>query len=96
MVVYKPRSAGNRHAAIGLLLMSLVGAAVAQSGGGSYTLRKQAVTAGGRSTAADWALGHSLAEPGAGTQSGGGYRLTAGLQTPRLRAPEGVFANGFE
>lgn len=82
--------------ATGLLLMSLVGAVAAQSGGGGYTLRKQAVAAGGRSTAAAWILGQSLSEPGAGTQSGGGYRLTGGLQTPRLAGPDGVFANGFE
>lgn len=90
------RLLAGRASLISLILLSLVGTAFAQSSGSHYSMRKQAVVTGGRSTTGKIALNQSLAEPGAGTQSGGGYRLTGGLQTPRLAGPDNLFADGFE
>lgn len=92
----KRRSCTRIRAALGLILSVWVGVAMAQSSGGSYTLRKQVAVAGGRSASDAWGLSQSLAEPGAGAQSGGGYRLTGGQQTPRLAGPDGLFTDGFE
>jgi hypothetical protein len=82
--------------ALGALLLVAVDGSIAQSSGGNFTLRKQAAVPGGRSAAANIALSQSLSEPGAGAQAGGSYRLTGGLQTPRITRPDAVFANGFE
>lgn len=79
-----------------LLLLVAVDVSIAQSSGGSFTLRKQAAVAGGRSSAASVALIQSLSEPGAGAQSGGSFRVTGGLQTPRFVQTDEVFGNGFE
>lgn len=92
----RPRPRVIHSPLIALILLSLVGTTFAQSSGSNYTLRKQAVVPGGRSSTDVWALSQSLAEPGAGTQTGGNFRLTGGLQTPRFARPNDLFANGFE
>jgi hypothetical protein len=77
------------------LAVALTGTALAQSGGGNYTLRKQVIAPGGVAAAAGYRIEATSAEPGAGTQSGGGFRLTGGFQTPRP-PPDALFADGFE
>ena len=41
-------------------------------------------------------LATTLAEPGVGVHTGGGFRLTGGFQTPRLAQGDALHADGFE
>lgn len=80
-----------------LILLLAAPVALAQSSGGSYVLRKQAIAGGGtRASAGALALTHTIGQPHAAVASGGSYRLTGGFHAPRAAAQDPLFANGFE
>lgn len=89
------------RAALLLTLLVGVASADAQSTGGPYTVRKQAIASGGnRASAGPYVATVTIAEPTASAaQSGGTYRLTGGFHGPRgpsAPLPERIFCDGFE
>ncbi|MBK8068993.1 MAG: hypothetical protein IPK27_15635 [Rhodanobacteraceae bacterium] len=79
-----------------LWALSLGGLAWAQPSGGPYAMRKQVIAPGGRALGAGSAISATLGEPGVGTLTGGGLRLTGGFQTPRPPVADTLHADGFE
>ncbi len=71
---------------------------LAQSSGGTYTMRKQAIASGGvRATAGNYVLTSTTGQALAAVAQGGSYRLTGGFHQPVSAAPSpNLFANGFE
>lgn len=97
------RVAARRRCMRAAICIVLVGVAMAtppvatsQSQGGSFTMRKQVVAGGGgESAAGQYRLVGTIAQPAAGVQSGGTYKLTGGFHAPGA-LPGLVFCDGFE
>lgn len=80
-------------------LLLVVPALDAQPAGGSYVLRKQAIGAGGESSAGPYRLTGTVAEVGAAVSAGPRFRLVGGFHGPR--GPSGpvadsIFCDGFD
>lgn len=70
----------------------------AQSSGGNYVLRKQALAGGGaRATGGSFELVGTAGQAHAAVASGGSYRLVGGFHQAAGGPPSpSLFANGFE
>lgn len=77
-----------------LLLVPI--AALAQSSGGSYTLRKQAIAGGVAATGGSYRLTGTVGQPAAAVQQAGSYRLTGGFHGPAGAAGDCLLCSGFE
>lgn len=85
----------TRRAAVLALCVLIAGnLAMAQSSGGSYTLRKSVIGAGVTGQAAPYRLVSTAGQPSAGVAAGGSYRLTGGFHQPDTSGR--LFCNGFE
>lgn len=87
-----------RRVVVCLVLTALTGALSAQSSGGTYSLRKQAIAApGARASGGNFLATTTVGQPTAATQSGGAFRLIGGFHAPRsatLGVP--IFCDSFE
>lgn len=96
------RTALRRHAgvrALGWLMIAILPSVVlAQSAGGSYRIRKQAIAAGVVATGANYRLVGTVGQAVAGPQGTGTYRVSGGFhfaQGAGTSAPR-LFCDGFE
>lgn len=83
----------------GLFLLLLAPLLVAaQPSGGPYTLRKQTIGSGAESSGGPYRLVGTVGEPGAGTSTASGLRLTGGFHGGFIGAGAGdrIFCHGFE
>lgn len=82
----------------GLLVALLpIALAVAQSTGGSYTLRKVVVAGGGVDSAAGpYTLVATAGQPIATVHTGGNYRLTGGFHGPVAPRADRILCDSFE
>jgi hypothetical protein len=81
----------------GVLLGVLATGVLAQSAGGPYTLRIEAIASGGELAAAGpYALQATLGQPAAAVQNGGPYRVIGGFHRPRTASFDHLFCDGFQ
>jgi hypothetical protein len=94
----RPRARVRLHAwAAVLAVIALVPAALAQSSGGPYTLRKYVIANGGvQSGGGAAAVTATAAEVAAGVVEGGGFRATIGFHPAAGGGAPPLFADGFE
>ena len=82
--------------ALGALLATICGAALAQSAGGEFAVTRSVVAGGtARSSGGGFTLTATAGQPEAGTMTGTGFRVTGGFW-PQAVAPAQIFRNGFE
>jgi hypothetical protein len=90
---------GNRRArgVAGVLLGVLATGVLAQSAGGPYTLRIEAIASGGEvSAGGPYALRSTLGQPAVAVLSSGPYRVFGGFHRPRTVGFDHLFCDGFE
>ena len=94
------RRTGLWHSALLGLLLAPVGSAdpaMAQSSGGSFSIRTHSIDGGGqRSTGGAFAITGVIGQPDAGVHAGGAFVLRGGLLQRRRILPPAIFRDGFE
>jgi hypothetical protein len=90
-----PKPAPRLRCSRVLLILLLPAIAFAQSSGGPYVMRKQAIASGARAQGGVYAMTGTAHQPIAFVQAGGPYRLTGGFHGGGASA-DALFCDGFE
>ena len=93
-------SARTLRAAVGVVALALAGAALAQSAGGDFILKKSVIAAGSATASGgDFLISATAGQHDAGVMQGGDFTALGGFwPAGEIAAPGdiGIFANGFE
>lgn len=96
-IAHRPRTRAGQRVAVSTLGLLLAAAALAESTGAGYSIRKDVIAGGGSaSSGGNYALIATVGQSVSGQTQSSGQQLQQGFHPATFAQADGLFQNGFE